>query len=115
MINKQIVSLLLSLVLIMGTLSACAESTDHMQELAQPVVLVAYDDFELARAVSLGIGQHKNTNDTITYADFVKMLDVVVRLSSEERFSDWVKVLDKARRSSQTMTRREGMEEVLSA
>jgi len=68
-----------------------------------------YDDAELARAVELGFGYYNEADSTITYAEFIKMLDAVVLSSGQGSFANWEPVLENARSADREMTRREGM------
>lgn len=67
-----------------------------------------YNDPELARAVSLGIGSYA-PNKTVTYKQFFSMLDSVIKLSNTDVYKKWIKELPKARISNNTMKREEGM------
>lgn len=67
-----------------------------------------YTSPELKRAVSLGIGTYAK-NTTVTYKQFFKMLDAAVKLSDPKKLTAWKKKFPKARASSKTMNRQEGM------
>lgn len=68
----------------------------------------SYTDPELARAVSLGIGNYAD-NKTVTYKQFFSMLDSAVKLSNPKVYQEWVKDFSQARTSENTMKREEGM------
>ncbi len=73
-----------------------------------PAPATTYSDTELARAVSLGIGSYAK-NGPITYEQFFQMLDAAVKLSKANALAQWKKQLPKARVSTKTMRREEGM------
>ena len=103
--KAPILCLFLAMTFMLGSLCGCNTSDKVLiSEVSQ-----TYDDAELARAVELGIGHYKESDDSVIYAEFVEMLDAVVVLSSEETFENWEDVLEKARKSQREMTRREGM------
>ena len=103
--KAPILCLFLAMTFMLGSLCGCNTSDKILiSEVSQ-----TYDDAELARAVELGIGHYKESDDSVIYAEFVEMLDAVVVLSSEETFENWEDVLEKARKSQREMTRREGM------
>lgn len=123
---KQTVSMLLSVFMVLGMLSGCGnnqsatsdltqeitpiqEQESTSQDTVEPSITMTYDDAELARAVTLGIGQYRESNDAVTYAEFVQMLDAVVLLSAPEKYDNWKTILEEARESAQVMMRREGM------
>lgn len=67
-----------------------------------------YEDAELARAVELGLGPYKETDEAVTWGEFTGMLDEVAALAGCEA-APGEGALKNARRSRQSMTRREGM------
>ena len=114
---KRVISLLLSFIMALGLLSGCGnnqpssgESTGPIVgERAEPVTTATYDDAELARAVELGIGQYRESDTAVSYADFLEILDKVIELSSDADLAEWEGIFQNARKSNRTMTRREGM------
>ena len=92
---KRIICLILSVTIAAGILSGCQAET--------------HDDAELARAAELGIGKYPETDNAITYAEFMAMLDAVVSLAGTDDPEGWQNAFSEARQSQQTMTRREGM------
>lgn len=97
--TKRIIGLVLVWVLI---LSGCGNNQSA-------TVDIIYTDAELARAVEMGIGQYKEQDDSITYSEFSEMLNKVVELSCADALDTWEDIFQKAIKSNQTMTRREGM------
>ena len=85
--------------------SAPAETAAHAPEPAPQT----YEDAELARAVELGIGEYREDDPNVTYAEFMAMLDKAVELADETKLTAWQKVMPQAHTSGKTMTRREGM------
>ncbi len=67
-----------------------------------------YQDPELARAVSLGIGSYKK-NGTVTYKQLFGMLDNVVALTNPKIVPKWKTQYLDARKSNKKMLRQEGM------
>ena len=67
-----------------------------------------YRDPELARAVTLGIGAY-GKNKAITYKQFFQMLDRVVKKANPDALAKWQKKYPKARLSTNTMRREDGM------
>ncbi|HEX2944515.1 MAG TPA: hypothetical protein VHT96_01000 [Clostridia bacterium] len=65
-------------------------------------------DPELARVVKLGVGS-KFDNGTITFAQFLKILDKTVKLADPSKSTKWQKMLPEARKSSLPMTRSDGI------
>lgn len=76
--------------------------------ITEPSPTSTYDDPELARAVSLGIGTYAK-NEPITYKQFFQMLDVVVALTDSTVLPQWKEKFTEARISNKTMHRDEGM------
>ena len=110
--KSSVLCLLLTMILVIGLLCGCSNSDEGAvsaptDDLNTPSP--TYDDAELAYALELGIGHYQELDATITYAEFVEMLDAVVVLSSDEKFENWESVLEKARKSQRELTRREGM------
>ena len=99
---KRIISSVLVFVMILGLLSGCGNNQSVTTD-------VTYTDAELARAVEMGIGRYRESDDAITYAEFSEMLDKVVELSCVDTLTEWESIFQKARKSKQTMSRREGM------
>lgn len=68
----------------------------------------SYNNPELARAVALGIGKYAK-NTSITYKQFIQMLDVVIDKADPAALTQWKNKLPTARTSSKIMHRDEGM------
>ena len=68
-----------------------------------------YTDTELARAVTLGIGEFKADDPAVTYAEFFTMLDRVVELENPGVLNEWMGMLTDARESSRSILRCEAM------
>ena len=101
---------LLSFILIVSILFSLSTgiSLADTKPAKTPAPATTYSDPELARAVSLGIGTYAK-NGSITYKQFFQMLDVSVKLSKPSALVQWKKQLPKARASTETMRREEGM------
>ena len=78
---KRAMSSLLVAVMTFSLLSGCGNNHLSSSESADPIVgenaettsTATYANAELARAVELGIGQYREPNNTITYAEFLEM------------------------------------------
>lgn len=91
---------------------ACAPSLpaqDPVPEAVSEDITATYADTELARAVELGIGEYREDDPAVTYAEFMVMLDKAVELADETKLTAWQAVMPEAHTSDKTMTRREGM------
>ena len=105
-IHFKILSFILIVSVLLSTSSALADTKSLKTSASTPT----YSDVELARAVSLGIGSYSSSKNTpITYKQFFQMLDVSVKLSKSSALAQWKKQLPKARASTKTMRREEGM------
>ena len=108
---------LLLIVVVFGLLTGCGGKEPTVQQ-EGPVAdsqmpsapetqtpAAEYEDRELARAVELGIGDCREREETVTYGDFLKMLDRVVELSCGAVPAEWAELFPQARRSDREMTR----------
>ena len=85
---------------------------------AAGVTVVAADNYgdpELARAVNLGFGAYRTDNPTVTFAEFMKMLDRTVELADASKLAEWKKRLPEARESDKKMKRWDGMSALIFA
>lgn len=64
-----------------------------------------YADTELARAVNLGFGTYRTDNPTITYAQFMTMLDKAIELTNKSKLTTWQTKYADARKSKKTINR----------
>ena len=76
--KSSVLCLLLTMILVIGLLCGCSNSDEGAvsaptDDLNTPSP--TYDDAELAYALELGIGHYQEVDATITYAEFVEMLD----------------------------------------
>ncbi|HWR19485.1 MAG TPA: right-handed parallel beta-helix repeat-containing protein [Clostridia bacterium] len=115
---KKILSPLLAF-LILFSLTACVTQPIEPAQTATPTPSTTvtdvytsptptYDDLELARAVSLGIGTYAEEH-TITYKDFFSILDHVVELANPTALASWSSQFPTARGTENEMTRQDGM------
>ncbi len=72
-----------------------------------------YRNKELAQAVELGFGAYRSNNPTVTYKQFMKMLDRAVELADASKLAKWKTCLPLARKSNKTITRFNAMLAVL--
>lgn len=68
-----------------------------------------YEDPELARAVTMGVGAFRRDDPQVTFAQFYEMLDRVVALSAPDSLEAWRAVTPEARLSSEPLDRFNGM------
>jgi hypothetical protein len=69
-----------------------------------------YADPELARAVAFGFGDYKTDNPTVTFAEFMTMLDKMVGLAANElKLAEWKWNFMEARKATNEMTRIQGI------
>ena len=99
--RKRIFSLILVVTLILSPTPVYAART--------------YSDPELARAVTLGIGTYRSDSPAVTYAQFMGMIDRIVKLVDKSKLAGWKAKFKSARTSKKVMTRFEGMMVVLNA
>jgi len=90
---KRMISSVLVWVMILGILSGCGNNQSAATD-------TTYSDAELARAVEMGIGHYRESDDTITYAEFLGMLDKVVELSCAGETAEWESIFQQARKSN---------------
>jgi hypothetical protein len=104
---KRLLSILLVTAMIFVLMPAAAFAEDSG----------TYSDAELARAVNLGIGAYMLNNPTVTFSQFLKMLDRTVELADPGKLDAWKNIpqLKTARNSKAAMTRADGMVAVLCA
>lgn len=122
---KRAICLILSIMMIFVMLTGCktesaenssttpsiqpTQDTTATEENEEPAADITYDDEELARAVELGVGKYSADDKTVTFAEFMAMLDKVVSFAGKYALESWQNILSAARESEKTMTRREGM------
>ncbi len=97
---KKVLSAILAIAIIVTLmpLSATAEGATATKKLT-------YSDAELARAVKLGFGSYKSSNPTVTYTEFMTMLDKAVELTDKSKLATWKKKYSDARKSKKTINR----------
>lgn len=89
---------ILTVVMSVGTVSA-----------APAMAAANYADKELSRAVNLGFGTYRSDNPTVTYAQFMTMLDRTVGLANPSKLAEWKAKLPQARKSNETIYRYQAM------
>lgn len=92
-----------------NTSTSVVKDTTTIGGISETPQTQTYDDPELARAVSLGIGAYKTDNPIVTYEQFFKMLDNVVKIADALKLTAWKATLTDARKSKDSMTRYDGM------
>ena len=120
---KQIISLLLSFVMVLGMLSGCGnnqpETTDPTQDTTpsqsqqteiQPTepsvsVLKGYE----AYVDALGLSTEKLDNPTISGAEMVELLDKLVAYAAPDKLTEWQGMYPVLRGSSEPLTRLDAM------
>ncbi len=75
----------------------------------------AYGEAELDRALELGIGVYRETDEAVTFAEFMRMLDRTIELADSTKLKEWHTRLPEARESVEIMTRADGMFAILCA
>ncbi len=99
---KKALSLAISFVMI------CSVALQTTSAAAASLTSESISDTELARAINLGVGS-KTDNETITFSQFLKILDNAVKLADPSKSAEWQKTLPEARKSSLPMTRSDGI------
>ena len=101
---KRVISLLLSFIMVFVLLSGCGTNQPSSEvstgsivgDSEKTVTTSTYDDAELARAVELEIGQYREADTAVSYADFFEILDKVIELSSDTDPAQWESIFQNA-------------------
>jgi len=94
--KKSIVSLCLVLCLMLSTGAVQNAQADDTR---------TYGEWEFDRALSLGIGEYREPDEAVTYAEFMAMLDQSVALADKTKLTEWQARLPKARESGNAVLR----------
>lgn len=104
--KKKLIALLLALSMLLSLIAGCGSNiSDETDTLGaspksnQPEK-TGYGDEELDRAVAYGFGEYREDDSTVTYQEFMAMLDRAMALTDPDKAAEWARRFLVARQST---------------